>query len=486
MRPLFWSRVLLNCDSATDSESIWARLNEPTCDFDELCTLFSQKSTSSDEVRAVERKKSVASFSALDPKRLQAVGIIMGSCRVPLPTIATAVYTLDSQICRPETIFALYNQRGTVEELAAIEAHLSSASGIPLNNCDEFLLQLSKIQHFNLRVECWKFKQSFPESMIDVHESLTNMNDACKALKDCKHLNQILATILTLGNYLNGGTTRGQADGFGLDILPKIKDIKTQDGTSNLLVYVSSKYCSDSSKQSLHLEYPLPEAIVFRNASQVKLEEIEGSLAAIEREIANCERKCDIIISEADIEDRVMKFKDTMDSFLQHCKSSVEHERALLRSTQYSFETLAQYFCFRPKIPGTPLSSEEFFQIWGAFCDAFNEAWKIVLRDIAKRKFELLREQKELMKSSVKIKKVADGQQSRLKARLIGAKASATQHTGAATQHASTATNASLVAVSNVPLVSASSMLLAANTPSASNNMDTAEDKPASVESVGK
>lgn len=39
---------------------------------------------------------------------------------------------------------------------------------------------------------------------------------------------QILGLVLAFGNYMNGGNkTRGQADGFGLDILPKLKDVKS-------------------------------------------------------------------------------------------------------------------------------------------------------------------------------------------------------------------------------------------------------------------
>lgn len=40
---------------------------------------------------------------------------------------------------------------------------------------------------------------------------------------------EILGLILAFGNYMNGGNrTRGQADGFGLDILPKLKDVKSR------------------------------------------------------------------------------------------------------------------------------------------------------------------------------------------------------------------------------------------------------------------
>ena len=38
----------------------------------------------------------------------------------------------------------------------------------------------------------------------------------------------VLSLILTLGNFMNGGTNRGQADGFQLSVLNKIKDVKTQ------------------------------------------------------------------------------------------------------------------------------------------------------------------------------------------------------------------------------------------------------------------
>ena len=39
---------------------------------------------------------------------------------------------------------------------------------------------------------------------------------------------QVLGLILAFGNFMNGGNrSRGQADGFNLDILPKIKDVKS-------------------------------------------------------------------------------------------------------------------------------------------------------------------------------------------------------------------------------------------------------------------
>ena len=50
---------------------------------------------------------------------------------------------------------------------------------------------------------------------------------------------QVLSLILTCGNYMNGGNPqRGQADGFNIDILPKLKDVKSNDNSTNLLYWI--------------------------------------------------------------------------------------------------------------------------------------------------------------------------------------------------------------------------------------------------------
>lgn len=42
-----------------------------------------------------------------------------------------------------------------------------------------------------------------------------------------------MGLVLALGNYMNGGNrARGQADGFGLEVLPKLKDVKSRVRTT--------------------------------------------------------------------------------------------------------------------------------------------------------------------------------------------------------------------------------------------------------------
>lgn len=50
-------------------------------------------------------------------------------------------------------------------------------------------------------------------------------------------LKNLLETLLAVGNYLNGATEMGQADGYGLDVLNKLKEIQDR-----VCYFLFSKY----------------------------------------------------------------------------------------------------------------------------------------------------------------------------------------------------------------------------------------------------
>lgn len=50
-----------------------------------------------------------------------------------------------------------------------------------------------------------------------------------EALLESDGVRGVVGLVLALGNHMNGGSrVRGQADGFGLEILPKLKDVKSR------------------------------------------------------------------------------------------------------------------------------------------------------------------------------------------------------------------------------------------------------------------
>ncbi|TNN60665.1 Formin [Liparis tanakae] len=101
-----------------------------------------------------------------------------------------------------------------------------------------------------------------------------------------------MGLVLALGNHMNGGNrTRGQADGFALDILPKLKDVKSRDNRISLVDYVVSYYLHNVDKvlnggtdKSI---FPLPEPQDVFLAAQVKFDDLTRDLRHLGRDLTN-------------------------------------------------------------------------------------------------------------------------------------------------------------------------------------------------------
>ncbi|GIY53697.1 formin-2, partial [Caerostris extrusa] len=71
------------------------------------------------------------------------------------------------------------------------------------------------------------FHAAFTETISSIENRLNNLKMTCDFLMSDADIQKVFGIILAFGNYMNGGNrNRGQADGFGLEILPKLKDVK--------------------------------------------------------------------------------------------------------------------------------------------------------------------------------------------------------------------------------------------------------------------
>nr|XP_054759795.1 formin-like [Lytechinus pictus] len=87
---------------------------------------------------------------------------------------------------------------------------------------------------------------------------------------------------------MNGGNrTRGQADGFGLEILPKLKDVKSADNDANLLEYIVACYVHkiDGDSGADHTILPLPEPSKVTQAGLIKFEDLDKDLRKIQKDL---------------------------------------------------------------------------------------------------------------------------------------------------------------------------------------------------------
>ncbi|MEE6523440.1 hypothetical protein FKM82_022361, partial [Ascaphus truei] len=129
---------------------------------------------------------------------------------------------------------------------------------------------------------------------------------------------RVLSLVLAFGNYMNGGNrTRGQADGFALDILPKLKDVKSSDNSRNLLSYIVFYYLRhfDENAGKEECVFPLPEPQDLFQASQMKFEDFQKDLRKLKRDLLACETEA-AKVYKTSLEEHLQPFKANMEEFI--------------------------------------------------------------------------------------------------------------------------------------------------------------------------
>ncbi|CAM4647881.1 unnamed protein product [Lepidochelys kempii] len=407
MKPLYWTRIQLHSKRDSNASLVWEKIEEPSIDYHEFEELFSKtavkerKKPISDTITKTKAKQVV---KLLSNKRSQAVGILMSSLHLDMKDIQHAVVNLDNSVVDLETLQALYENRAQSDELEKIEKHGKSSkereNAKSLDKPEQFLYELSLIPNFSERVFCILFQSTFSETICSIHRKLELLQKLCETLKSGSGVMQVLGLVLAFGNYMNGGNrTRGQADGFGLDILPKLKDVKSSDNSRSLLSYIVSYYLrnfdEDAGKEQCI--FPLPEPQDLFQASQMKFEDFQKDLRKLKKDLRACETEAGKVY-QVSLEEHIQPFKDSMEQFINQAKIDQENEEKSLTEAHKSFLETAAYFCMKPKMGEKEVSPHAFFSIWHEFSSDFKDLWKkenkLILQEKVKEAEEVCRQKK--------------------------------------------------------------------------------------------
>jgi hypothetical protein len=289
MRSFFWKRLLLPVNTAQNfsrigsdgqkNDTIWSHIREIPFNQDEFESLFARKPPSASQAvtapSAASRKTGSGrdrrdphlngidhSLSALnhstamntsstntapwraasdepaliDPKRAHLIGLLAASLP-PIGRVKDALMRMDEQALSRKDCDALMKIMPTEEEAVRL---LNTHPNRNLNKTESYLRELARLKSAPIRLRALIYRQSFEERAEQILAPLETIQSACRSIRTSETFRTILAVILSLGNYMNGGTNRGQADGFELlSALDKLGDTKALDGQMTLLTYVS-------------------------------------------------------------------------------------------------------------------------------------------------------------------------------------------------------------------------------------------------------
>jgi len=372
-------------------------------DFSELEAQFAAKVV--EAKKDANDKKKQGPVSILDAKTSQAVSIFLSQFKGKTPDDLTlGILTMDENMFNVTHIDGMLKLLPSSDDIQNIndflKEHDASHLGIPEN----FALKLNSVPSLQLRLAAFKFKFVFPTKKSEISADMDNFRKGCKELMECKKMQKVLELILLVGNFVNGGTNRGNAVGFKLGSLTKITDTKSTDNKSTLMNYltkvVQDQYPDhiDFTKELSHVEA----------ASKVSMPTTAGEVASIKKEFVTITKSAEAIPKAGDND----KFQSLMSQFIPKATEDIDQLGSTFTQMEAEYKQLCDFFG-----EDTKTDPSELLGIFVKFIEAFeaavkeNEAVKMAAEKNAKREAakKLKEEEDEKKKKLAADKKTGSG-----------------------------------------------------------------------------
>jgi len=381
MKPLYWTKVVAPHSTAS---LLWDDLEDVEVPADKIEELFAKARPKKLKVEELKKEKEdkkpekVKVVKLIDAKKGQNVGIFVKSMKLSAAAVEAICYRLEFA-GDLETLATLRTNQATEEELLLLREHTLAPAAAPLDAPDQFLLDVAGLHMVDARLACLMCKVSLADRVAEVEVRVANIASCSTFLATDPALRQVLGVILTCGNHLNGGNKqRGQAIGFGVDILPKLKDLKATSNTDNLLGFVV-RFCIESfdgERGTARARLPVPEPGDLEKCRNVDFDQEKAACGALVRELREVRARVDRITATA-AEDAREPFLAIMTEFLARADREVGELAAQVEEAADKFvETMRAYRFVPKKGRVEEAKPAEFYEPWYLFAEDYKGAWK--------------------------------------------------------------------------------------------------------------
>ncbi|XP_074896545.1 FH1/FH2 domain-containing protein 1 isoform X3 [Buteo buteo] len=252
--------------------TLWASLENVEVNAAKLEHLFESRSKEvPTSKKAIDGKKVVV---VLDPKRSNAINIGL-TVLPPVHIIKTAVLNFDEFAVNKEGIEKILTMVPTEEEKQKIQEAQLANPDVPLGSAEQFLLALSSISDLTARLQLWAFKLDYESLEQEIAEPLFDLKVGMEQLARNHTFKCILATLLAMGNFLNGSQSRG----FELGYLEKVSEVKDTVHRQSLLHHL----CQMVVEKFPETTDLYSEIASITRSAKVDFDELANSLVQLER-----------------------------------------------------------------------------------------------------------------------------------------------------------------------------------------------------------
>uniref|UniRef100_A0A3B3CQY5 Dishevelled associated activator of morphogenesis 1b n=1 Tax=Oryzias melastigma TaxID=30732 RepID=A0A3B3CQY5_ORYME len=345
--------------------------------------------------------KKVKELSVIDGRRAQNCNILLSRLKLSNEEIKRAILTMDEHEDLPkdmlEQLLKFIPEKSDVDLLEEHKHELDRMA-----KPDRFLYEMSRINHYQQRLQSLYFKKKFAERIAEIKPKIEALTKASKQMLNSKSLKQLLEVVLAFGNYMNKGQ-RGNAYGFKVSSLNKIADTKSSiDKNITLLHYLITI-----------LEKKYPKVLQFQEDLKSVPEAAKVNMTELEKDIGNLRSGLKSVESELEYQKKLPqqlgdKFVSVVSQFITVASFSFSDVEDSLNEAKELFLRAVKHF----GEDASRMQPDEFFGIFDQFLQSFTEAQQ-ENENIRKRKEEeerrakmeaQLREQREKERKARKAK----------------------------------------------------------------------------------
>ncbi|XP_065754593.1 FH1/FH2 domain-containing protein 1 isoform X2 [Phocoena phocoena] len=309
--------------------TLWASLEPVSVDTAQLEHLFESRAKDVlPSKKAGEGRRTVT--TVLDPKRSNAINIGLTTLP-PVHVIKAALLNFDEFAVSKDGIEKLLTMMPTEEERQKIEEAQLANPDIPLGPAENFLMTLASIRGLAPRLQLWAFKLDYDSMEREIAEPLFDLKVGMQQLVQNATFHCILATLLAVGNFLNGS----QSSGFELSYLEKVSEVKDTVRRQSLLHHLCSLVLQTRPDSSdLYSEIP---ALI--RCAKVDFEQLTENLGQLERRSRAAEES----LRSLSKHELAPALRARLTHFLAHCTRRVAMLRVVHRRVCNRFHAFLLY-----------------------------------------------------------------------------------------------------------------------------------------------
>uniref|UniRef100_A0A671K5S1 Disheveled-associated activator of morphogenesis 2-like n=1 Tax=Sinocyclocheilus anshuiensis TaxID=1608454 RepID=A0A671K5S1_9TELE len=181
--------------------------------------------------------RKVKELSVIDGRRAQNCVILLSKLKMSNEEIKRAILEMDErEELAKDMLEQLLKFVPEKSDIDLLEEHKHELERMA--RADRFLFEMSRIDHYQQRLQSLFFKKKFAERLAEIKPKVEAILCASREVMRSKRLTQVLEVVLAFGNFMNKGQ-RGNAYGFKVSSLNKIIDTKSSiDRNITMLHYL--------------------------------------------------------------------------------------------------------------------------------------------------------------------------------------------------------------------------------------------------------